>query len=127
MIEQRPLFKLGVFNLRVNREQRPRHLQHVVDIATLIRATLNPVAELVRRTKIFVTTVTTRGVAVMQRDCVPEKLRGRAVRLITGVDVPREIANHLWHLGVSMQTRKDVFVSRQWITHGLMIEMMREI
>src|SRR5436190_23838039 len=127
MIEQGALFKLGILNVGMDREQPPRHLQHVIDVAAFVGAPFDAITELVWWPKILIATVSAGRITVMQSHRVPEKFRRRAVRLVAGVDVAREIANHLWHLCVSMQTRKDVLVSRRWIAHGLMIDMMREI
>src|SRR5262249_21705882 len=77
--------------------------------------------------KFFVRPRPAGRVTVMQRNRVPEEFRRRSVCLVSGVDVARQIANKLWHLGVTVQACQDVFVSRQWITHRLMIEMMGKI
>src|SRR5437660_474190 len=107
----------------MDREQTAGHFQHVIDVAAFVGASFNPIAKLVRWSKVFVTSVSTCRVTVMQRYRVPEKFRRRAVGFITGVDVTRQIAQELRYLRVAVQARKDVFPPRQWVKHGVMIEM----
>src|SRR6516162_7679860 len=75
MIEQRALMKLGVFDVRSEREKTASHLQHVIDVASLRRAAIDALAELVRFAKVFVLAMSASCVAVMLSNAIPEKTR----------------------------------------------------
>src|SRR4026207_1160002 len=57
VIEQRSLLKLRVLDIWMNGKETARHLQHVVDIAGLIRPAVDALGELIRWSKIFILAV----------------------------------------------------------------------
>ena len=81
MIEQGVLFELGVLDVRMNREQRSRHLQNVIDVAAFIGAAVDAFTQLVRRAKVLIAAMTAGRVAVIVYNRVPEKLCGLAIAL----------------------------------------------
>ena len=89
VIEQCAFVKIGVTNLRINREKRARHFDHVVDVAGFRGASVDVIVQLVRRAKILILAVSPGGEAVMQRDVIPEVHGGFVVDLVSRVDVPR--------------------------------------
>src|SRR5207245_666224 len=54
VIEQSALFKLGIFDVWMNREKASRHLEHVIDVAAFIGAAVHALAQLIGRAKVFV-------------------------------------------------------------------------
>ena len=75
MIEQRALVEVRVVRVGREREQPPRELEHVVDVARLARAAVDARAQLVGRAEVLGEPVPAGGVAVMLRDAIPEERR----------------------------------------------------
>ena len=100
MVEQGPLFKLGVFNVRMQREQPPRHFEQVIDVTAFVSSAINSFAQLIRWTKVLVTTMTSGGVTVMERNCFPEEFGGVAIRLFAGIDITHQDPEQLRDLRV---------------------------
>jgi len=87
MIEQGALFELGILDVRMDREERARHLQNVIDVAAFIGAAVDAFIQLVRWPKVFIAAMTAGRVAVMQRDGIPKESSGLAIGFLAGVDV----------------------------------------
>jgi len=72
VVEQRALVELGVADIRLPREQLPRELEHVVDVARLRRPALGDVAQQVRLAEVLVLAVAAGGKRVVIDDAIPE-------------------------------------------------------
>src|SRR6185503_5814987 len=92
MIEQRSLFKLRILHLGLYREKLPRHLEHVVNVATLVRAAIDAFAQLVRWSKVFILAMASRRIGVIIHDGVPKELSCDSVCFIARIDVTHQHA-----------------------------------
>src|SRR3989442_5902298 len=54
VIKKRALFELGILHFRANGKKTTRHLEDVVDIATLIGAPIYAIAKLIGWAKVFI-------------------------------------------------------------------------
>src|SRR5262245_7654021 len=124
MIEQRSLFKLRVLDIRMKGEEPSRQLQHVVDVARLIRAAIYALSQLIRWSKIFVFTVTTGRVTVIVNHRIPKELSGNAIVLLAAVHILLQHTDHLRHLSVTVMSFQFIFATFERIQECLVIEMM---
>ena len=65
--------KVGIADLRVDGEESPGHLEHVVDVAGLGRPAVDDVVQLVRLAEVLVPPVAARREAVVKGDARPKK------------------------------------------------------
>src|ERR1044072_5465630 len=74
VIEQSLLFKLGVLDVRMDREETARHFEHVVDVARLVGPAVDTVCQLIRWSKVFILAVTAGRISVVVAARVPKEL-----------------------------------------------------
>src|SRR5436190_2535681 len=111
VIKQRTLFKLRILHVWLQRKECARHLQHVVDIAGFVRATVDTFRQLVRWAKVLIFAMSTRRVAVIVYHDVPEILGGNAISGIASVNILFQHTKHFGHLRVAVLTGKFVLTS----------------
>ena len=126
VIEQRALVIIRVVGVGVEREQPPGELEHVVHVAGLARASIDAVAQAVRRTVILVGAVASRGEAVVLGDRVPEEPGCQKIGGAAGVDVALHGAEQLGNLRVRMLATEVVLMALERLDEGAVLEGMRE-
>ena len=111
MIEQRALVELGVLDVGLQREQLPRHLEHVVDVAGFGGAAVGHVGQLVRLAEVLVLAVAAGGEGVVVDDAIPEERRGASVVRGRRHRHSARRADQLRHLRVAVQAVERVFAA----------------
>src|SRR5438874_216746 len=126
VVEPRPLLKIRVFYIGVDRKQSAPEFLHVVDVAALSCAAVKAFGQLIWRSEILILTVATCCETVVKCHGIPKEFARRAVFLITGVDVADIRAQQLWDLSISVKPAENILASRERVDDGMMIEMVRE-
>ncbi len=126
VVEERALLEVGVADVGLEREQRARHLDQVVDVARLGRAAVDHVAQLVGLAEVLVAAVPAGGEGVVVHHLVPEELRGRAFALAAGVLVLHQRAEQLGHQRVAVLAGEDVLATRERVDDRLVVEVVRQ-
>ena len=127
VVEQGALVVIGVVDVRLEREQRPRELQHVVGIASLARAPVHAVVQVIRRPEILVGAVAPAREAVVLGHAIPEERGREEIGGLTGVAVALGGADELGHLGVAMLAGEIVLVALERRDERAVLERVRKL
>ncbi len=126
VVEQRALVEVGVGGVGLHREEQPRHLEHVVDVAGLGRAALDYAVELAGFAEVLVAPVAAGREAVVPRHLVPEEPGRHAVRLVPRVEVAHERPEQFRHLRVAVLAGEDVLTPRERVDDRAVREPVRK-
>src|SRR4051812_19952841 len=102
VVEESTLLEVRIERIGAEREQPARQLEHVVDVARLAGAAVDAMAQLIWRSEVLGQPMSTRRVAVMLRDAVPEERRGENVFGIADVAIASRRSDELRDLAVAM-------------------------
>src|SRR5689334_7335814 len=111
----------------MNCEKTPRHFQHVVDVARLVRAAVDALGQLIGWSKVFILAVATGRVSVIVDYRVPKELRRRTVLFIAAVNILLQHAEHLRHVRVAVLSFQLVFATFERLKESFVIETMRSV
>ena len=122
VVEQGALLKLGVPDVGRQSEQQPRHFENVVNVARLRCASVQMVADLIGREKVFILSVPARDKAVMAGDRVPEEARCLAVGLAARGDKARQRSEQLGNLRIAVLAGQNILAPRKRIDNDVVLE-----
>ena len=126
VIEEGAFVELRVPDVGLQREEPPRQLEHVVDVAGLRRAAVDDAAQLIRFPEVLVLPVPAGREGVVAHDAIPEEGRRRPVVTIAGVRVADRRPEELRHLRVAVQAVQPILAVRERVEHRAVIELVRE-